>query len=32
MSDEFRSFLQLAYSLAKQFCAWYEREIKDKAV
>lgn len=24
----FLSFLQLAYSLAKQFVSWYEREVR----
>jgi len=26
----FRSFLQLVYSLCKQYIAFYEREIKNK--
>lgn len=28
MSAEFRSFLQLVYSLCKQYISWYEREVK----
>ena len=28
----FRSFLQLLYSLAKQFISWYDAEIKSKVV
>lgn len=30
MSKEMRSFLQLAYSLCKQYISWYEREIKNE--
>ena len=29
---EFRMFIELLYSLAKQYVGWYEREIKDKEV
>ena len=25
---EFRSFLELLYSLAKQFCSWYDKNVK----
>jgi len=28
MNKDFRAFLFLMYSLAKQFISWYEREIK----
>ncbi len=28
----FRSFLNLSYSLCKQYIAWYEKEIKNKIV
>lgn len=28
MSAEFRSFLNLIYSLCKQYISWYEHEIK----
>jgi len=28
MTNEWRSFLQLMYSLCKQFISWYEREVK----
>ena len=31
MSTEFRSFLQLLYSLAKQYISWYEKEVRVKA-
>jgi hypothetical protein len=27
-AKEFLTFLQLAYSLCKQYVSWYEREIK----
>jgi hypothetical protein len=30
MSKEFRSFLQLMYSLCKQYISWYEKEIKSR--
>lgn len=30
MSIEMKSFLQLLYSLAKQYIAWYEKEIKQR--
>lgn len=30
MSREFRSFLQLMYSLCKQYIAWYEKEVKTR--
>lgn len=32
MSIEFKTFLQLMYSFAKQYIAWYEKEFKQKAV
>lgn len=32
MSIEFKTFLQLMYSFAKQYIAWYEREVKQKPV
>ena len=28
MNKEFRSFLNLLYSLCRQFVVWYENEIK----
>ena len=28
MTVEFLSFLKLMYTLCRQFCSWYEREIK----
>jgi hypothetical protein len=28
MSREFRAFLQLMYSLCKQYISWYDKEIK----
>jgi len=28
MTQEMRSFLQLIYSLCKQYISWYDREIK----
>lgn len=28
MNKEFRSFLNLLYSLAKQFISWYDKEVK----
>lgn len=31
MSVEMKSFLQLLYSLAKQYIAWYEKEVKQKS-
>jgi hypothetical protein len=31
MSVEFRAFLELLYSFAKQYVSWYERQIKAKA-
>jgi len=30
MSLEMKSFLQLLYSLAKQYISWYEKEMKQK--
>lgn len=30
-SAEFRAFLQLLYSLCKQYCSWYDKEIKKAA-
>jgi len=30
MEKEFRAFLNLLYSLCKQYIAFYEREIKNK--
>jgi len=31
MSNEFRMFLNLVYSFAKQYISWYEKEIKQVA-
>ena len=28
MSNEFKTFLELMYSFAKQYVSWYDREIK----
>jgi len=30
MTIEFRAFLELLYSFAKQYISWYERNIKGK--
>lgn len=30
MNVEFRAFLELLYSFARQYCAWYEQHIKVK--
>lgn len=30
MNKEFSAFLQLLYSLCKQFISWYERDVKGK--
>ena len=30
MSKEFRAFLELMYSLCKQFVSWYDNKIKNK--
>jgi hypothetical protein len=28
MTKELRALLELLYSFARQYCAWYEKEIK----
>lgn len=30
MSQEFKSFLKLMYSLCKQYITWFEQTIKEK--